>query len=158
MMMSENEKRILLNNINKNHFVLEYGSGFSTLEIAKLCKHITSIEHNLEWYNIVKSQKSNNCDLIFAKPNLNYIEGLHDGTYEEFKTYVDSPLNKNIFDIVLIDGRARVACASVMKKLVHKDSLIFIHDFERVEYQECLKYLNLIDRCERMAITKIKND
>lgn len=158
MMMSQNERQILIKNINKDHLVLEYGSGASTLEIAKLCKHVTSIEHNLQWYNKVKAEKPDNCDLILAEPDLPYIEGRHDGTYEEFKTYVNSSLNKGLFDIILIDGRARVACASIMKKVAKKDSLIFIHDFERPEYKDALNYLEIISLCERMVVTRLKND
>ena len=38
-------------------------------------------------------------------------------------------LKKYSNDIILIDGRARVACASKCHLLGHKDTLVFFHDF-----------------------------
>jgi hypothetical protein len=57
--------------------------------------------------------------------------------------------------VIFIDGRARVGCASICKKLGHKDTIVFIHDFERPEYQEALKYLELISVVDKMAKLKI---
>ena len=51
--MSTEESFFLLSNIKKSDRVLEYGSGYSTLEISKNCKFILSIEHDEVWYNDV---------------------------------------------------------------------------------------------------------
>ena len=60
------------------------------------------------------------------------------------------------FDIILIDGRARVSCSSICNKLSHDNTIIFIHDFDRPEYQEALNYLELIIQVGTMAKFKIK--
>ena len=156
MFTQKNEEDFFMSHISNDSLVLEYGSGVSTKEIAKKCKLITSIEHKEDWYNKLKNELPSNCELILKTPDLPYIEGGHCGTYDEFKSYIESPLNKMSFDIILIDGRARVSCSPICNKLSHDNTIIFIHDFDRPEYQEALNYLELIIQVGTMAKFKIK--
>jgi hypothetical protein len=157
MFTSKNEQNFFLSHIKSNHYVLEYGSGISTTEIAKLCYKLISVEHQNEWYIKLKDQLPNNCTLLFHPPDKEYIEGYDCGTMEQFFSYVNSPIPYKPFDVILIDGRARVSCASISKNIVKdNESIIFIHDWDRLEYQEALLYLDLIDVCETMAKFKIK--
>jgi hypothetical protein len=88
MFTQQNEEDFLINHITNDSLVLEYGSGGSTKEISKICKFITSIEHQEDWYNELKNELPSNCELILKKPDAPYVEGGHDGTYDEFKSYV----------------------------------------------------------------------
>jgi hypothetical protein len=155
MFTTSAESAFFFADIDKNKKVLEYGSGQSTIEISEKCKEIISIEHQEEWYNKNISKKPSNCEIILRKPSLPYIEGFHDGTYDEFKDYIEVSLSRAPYDIILIDGRARVGCASICKLLGNKQTIVFIHDFERPEYQEALKFLELIGIVEKMAKFKI---
>ena len=157
MFTTTEESMFFFAEIDKNKKVLEYGSGQSTIEIAEKCRSIVSVEHQEDWYNKTLRIIPDNCELLFKKPTLHY-EPPHDGTYEEFEDYVKAPLSKGPFDIILIDGRARVACASICKRLGHKDTIVFMHDFERPEYQEALTYLEQVAIVGRMAKFKIKEN
>jgi hypothetical protein len=67
--------------------------------------------------------------------------------YEQFKDYVEYPKTNNLkFNRVLIDGRARKYCAKSIYDMVSDDTIIFIHDFNRLDYQKTLKYYDVIDR------------
>ena len=156
MFTEKNEEEFFFNEINENSKVLEYGSGVSTTEIANKCKTILSIEHQENWYDKMKNEIPNNCELIFKNPYLPYIEGGDCGTYEEFKSYIEAPINNGPFDVILIDGRARVSCASICHKMSHENTIIFIHDYHREEYQEALNYLELINQVGTMAKFKVK--
>lgn len=156
MFSTQQEALFFLSHINKTHKVLEYGSGESTIQIANLCKKILSIEHQENWYLRIKSMLPKNAEIKLKIPNLPYNEGGHCGTYEEFKDYIEYPKNHGPYDIILIDGRARVHCASICKFISHSDTLIFVHDFQREEYQPILNYLNLIQQVETMAKFSIK--
>lgn len=151
MFTSYNESLFILDSIKKHHKVLEYGSGESTKELAVRCDHVVSIEHQKEWYEIVSISKPVNCHLIYAPPSLPYVEGGHCGSYEQFKDYIEAPLPYAPFDIIFIDGRARVGCSSICNKLGHPDTMVFIHDYTRSEYEQVKDYLKLIDSCEQMA-------
>lgn len=156
MFTKESEKNFLIENLNLNHRVLEWGSGSSTLLIAENVKEIISIEHQKKWFDTVNEKKTDNIKIYLKEPNLPYAEGGHDGTYEEFKDYCDFPLNLGYFDIILIDGRARVSCAYNCLKISHENTLIFIHDFNRVEYQEINNFLEKISCVDSMCLFKLK--
>jgi len=150
------EEIFFLSHLNEETNVLEFGSGDSTLEISKKCKKIISIEHQKHWYEYLIDKIPSNCDLVLKEPNLPYVEGRTDGTIEEFYDYVNFPLSLGPFDVILIDGRARVSCCSICEKISHPNTIIFVHDFERQEYQPCLEFLELIEQKGRMAKFKLK--
>lgn len=156
MFTNKKEEDFFMSHLNDSHRVLEYGSGISTIEISKKVKEIISIEHQETWYSEIFSKLPSNCTLILKKPNLEYTEGGHCGTYEQFKDYVEAPMNFGIFDIVLIDGRARVSCASIVNKFSNKNTIIFVHDFNREEYQDIKNYLEIVDSADTMYKFKIK--
>ena len=161
--MTKEESIFLLSNIEKDHRVLEYGSGYSTLEISKNCKFILSIEHDEEWYKIVSNMSSDfkNINLVLKKPNLPYIEGKFNcGKYKEFKDYINAPFEYEKFDLVFIDGRARVECSKYVNNFINDGAFIFVHDFSsrlnNHNYKKMYKYLELIESVGDMSKFKIK--
>jgi len=162
MMMPINEAQFFLDHIKKTDNVLEYGSGESTLEIAKLCNSILSIEHNPEWYEKVKSTLPDNAILILKEPNHPYVDGYECGTYYQFENYIKEPwthCKKNIPDIILVDGRARDHCVKfVVENICKFDTVIFIHDFNsrREQYKDVFNYLEEVERVGDMSKFKIK--
>lgn len=193
MVNNQEEEDFFLSHLTKDMRVLEYGSGASTLAIAPLVKELMSIEHNEDWYRNISAQAPANVKLYFMKPDSEPKPEYDDGTYSDFESYIELPLilskvragiikanregNQSAiklltshishlthgFDVILIDGRARVGCASVCHLLGHKDTLVFIHDFNhpvekwrRPEYYEAEKYLERIDGVFTMWKFKIK--
>jgi len=152
---TDKEKDFFLKHLSKEKNVLEYGCGTFSFEISEKSKHLLSVEHQPHWYHKIFSQKSKNLDLVLKPPSLPYQEGGHDGTYEEFKDYVDYPIDKGPFDIILIDGRARVACASKCKLMCDQNTIVFVHDYtgsrDKSDYKMIPKYLNLIESLGTMA-------
>ena len=142
--------------IHLDSSVLEYGSGRSTIELSRIAKSVVSVEHQAAWYDELNKTLPDNVSLILAEPDLDYTEGTHDGTYEEFETYIKSPVKHGPFDVIIIDGRARVDCAKLCTQLAHEKSYIFVHDFEREEYQPILDILQKVDSVGRMFRFKLK--
>jgi hypothetical protein len=145
------EEDFFLSHLKNHHKVLEYGSGESTLEISKIVKSLVSIEHQQVWFDKISPSIPTNCKLILSLPDKKYIEGGHCGTYEQFETYINSPIQYGPYDIILIDGRARIECSKICNKLSHEDTIIFVHDWHREEYHEICKYLHLIEVKNTMA-------
>lgn len=152
------EFNFLANHLNSQYSVLEYGSGQSTHEISKLVKHIVSIEHSKSWADKILNNKPDNCTLLYVPPSLPYIEYTENcGSYEEFEKYIESPNNLGIiFDVVFIDGRARVHCAKNSIKLIHDQSLIFVHDYNRKQYHIIEEYLSIVEVVGNMAMFRRK--
>ena len=151
MFIDPSEQKFFLQHLSDTQNVLEYGSGESTLEISKIVKSLISIEHQQVWFDKISPSIPTNCKLILSLPDKKYVEGGYCGTYEEFETYINSPIQYGPYDIILIDGRARIECSKICDKLSHKDTIIFVHDWHREEYHEICKYLDLIEVKNTMA-------
>jgi precorrin-6B methylase 2 len=159
--MSEFEVIFLKKHLKNNQRVLEWGCGSSTISISKLVKEVHSIEHNKNWYDNINLKISNtNANLYLCEPDNEYVEGGHCGTLQQFETYIKKPLELGKFDLIFIDGRARIECAKICKDISHKDTLIFIHDYrgryDVENYKEIENYLNFISEINNLAFFSIK--
>ena len=146
---TKGEEDYLFSFLNKDMDVLEWGSGSSTIAIAKRVKSIISIEHDFKYYRQFKTDLPN-IKVQFVERNKPEKNG-HDGTYEDYKDYIGYPksLNKK-FDLIFIDGRARVECAKLAVGLLKPNGIIMIHDYrnpnpkcDRLEYREVEKFLDI---------------
>lgn len=155
------EQEFFLSHLKPDMRVLEWGSGDSTITIASRVKSLVSIEHHPEWLDKMRKRIPSNVDLRFVPPNNpNYTD---DGTLQDFIDYITNPLASGPFDLIFIDGRARVECARICRQLGHADTLVFIHDYNhpeekwrRPEYYEAEKYLQRMDGVFTMWKFKIK--
>ena len=159
--MSKFEVIFLKKHLKNNQKVLEWGCGSSTISISNLVKEVHSIEHNKDWYDNINSKISNtNVNLYLCEPDNEYVEGGHCGTLQQFETYIKKPLELGKFDLIFIDGRARIECAKICKDISHKDTLIFIHDYrgryDVENYKEIENYLNFISEINNLAFFSIK--
>jgi hypothetical protein len=159
--MSNLEVDFFKKQLESNQRVLEWGCGTSTIDISKIVKEVHSIEHNKDWYNKINLTISNtNITLHLCEPDEEYIEGTHCGTFQQFETYIKKPLELGKFDLIFIDGRARIECSKICKDISHDDTLIFIHDyrgrFYTENYQEIENYLTFTSEVKNLALFKIK--
>ena len=131
------EWHFLRNNIKKQHKVLEFGSGNSTLHLQERCKKLVSIEHNRRWYDFVK-----------VKINPQRVDYHH----RKIKHYTKNLKNLGSFDVVIIDGRSRLKCAKDILKVLKKDHMVFVHDWYRPQYHKMLKDYTLVHRKHDMVL------
>jgi hypothetical protein len=115
--------------LSKEINVFEFGSGNSTLFFARKVKDVTSVEHNIEWYNKLKSKIPINSNLILTKSDnsKDYITGLKQSDKK--------------FDLIIIDGIHRVDCCSSASKYLTDKGVIILDDSEREQYKEGIEYL-----------------
>jgi tRNA A58 N-methylase Trm61 len=118
------------NRLKTTHRVFEFGSGNSTLWFANQVQQVVSLEHDLEWYNRMKSSF-----LKFDKIKYHH-EDLETGNYDtrigEFS---------NAFDIIIIDGRKRIECAKNSIQALTSDGVIIWDNSDRDTYQEGYDFL-----------------
>jgi hypothetical protein len=158
--MTSSEQDFLIENLNKNQKVLEWGCGSSTIEISKHVKEIYSIEHNVNWHNKINREVSDNTVLFLCEPDLPYHEGNHCGTFDEFKTYITKPKEFGLFDLILIDGRARIECSKICSIISKEDAKIFVHDYrgryESENYKDIENHLDFVSEVDNLALFKPK--
>ncbi|HEX2866161.1 MAG TPA: class I SAM-dependent methyltransferase [Ignavibacteriales bacterium] len=132
----------LLKSFEKPIQVLEWGSGNSTIYYSLLFENRNkwlSIEHDQKWAERNKEEIGKlslyNTEIAFIKTNLSHIEGQNDGDINAFFDYVKYPakLDHN-YDVIFVDGRARVWCLEEGWKMLKPDGTMVLHDAQRKEY------------------------
>jgi spore maturation protein CgeB/SAM-dependent methyltransferase len=122
--------------------VLEWGSGNSTLYFSQYLAADSSwlaIEHNEEWAAHVCGQIEatgrDNVALQFIPADGPFLDGIEDGTLAAFRRYVTEPAAAgNKFGLILVDGRARVACMGAAWDMLEANGIMVLHDAQRQEY------------------------
>lgn len=155
--------------IKPTYKVLEYGSGYSTLFWKKHAGVVCSIEHNREWaeklmaldpevkVNVVEknepmSQTTHEYLQEFIKedmqmPRTDYPD--HDEKHglmiQEYIAYAGKifDFEKGFFDIVVVDGMARILCGYFAAHYLNDnpDGYIILDNSERWHYNGLQKYL-----------------
>ncbi|GAB0489641.1 hypothetical protein MMPV_000866 [Pyropia vietnamensis] len=150
--MTRQEAESMLEVMHKDMTYLEYGSGGSTMAFAPMAKRAYSIEHDKEWCSRMQEKLAVSglaqrvtytcAPVDRGTGGWGVSHAFEEGTYRVFKPYVDAvtTLNESVFDVVLIDGRARVACALKVLPYLNDDSLLLLHDARREKYAPILKY------------------
>lgn len=146
------EEDFLFSHLKKDIEVLEWGSGSSTIAIAKRVKEVITIEHDLSYFRLLESKKIENIRPFYVRYN-SLEKKADDGTYENYRDYINFPkMFGRKFDLIFIDGRARVECAKVAVDLLKENGVIMIHDYrnpnpacDRPEYKEVEDFLEIQD-------------
>ena len=108
----------------------EFGSGGST-NIASYYKLKTyTVESNALWHEKLKNSGIN-AEYITVDLKVNNNLGLPGPgtTVEDWKKYIQAYKSEYNADIILIDGRFRVACALDIFSKIRKDTIVLIHDY-----------------------------
>ena len=147
--MDDREIRLIDSYLNPGMTMMEWGSGGSTLYFSKKVKNYISVENNYQWYTDIKQQVPDNVELHYIQ-TLPRPEIYNQSEYVHYKEYVDVVDRLNtIFDVVLIDGRARRICALKILPYLKSDSIVIIHDWcMRKPYYCVLDYYDLIEKIE----------
>ena len=159
-----------LNLIDGCERYLEYGAGASSLAASELSRQFVTVESDRYFLKVVQDACSSQCldtgqDLgVFIHADI----GLT-GTWgkplfpsiprpNKWNSYPYAPwvsLGEDFrSDLILVDGRFRVACAlTVAVQQQHSSWLLMFDDYtERREYWGTEEFLRLKERCGRMAI------
>ncbi len=141
--------------------VFEWGSGGSTLFFARHCRHVTSVEHNIEWKNLLLDKLS---ELSITNVDYKAIAGekiadWHQKKYQNpddfvskdpqseglsFEKYVKAidTFPHNHFDLIVVDGRARNCCVKRAIPHLKKNGYLVVDNSDRKYYLAGFPELN----------------
>jgi len=170
IILSENEKELIITNMKSSKNYLEFGSGGSTfLALLYSNADIVSVENDKEWIKYLKTWRlirKNNKRLQFY-----YVDTGKTGDYgwpvnpdidKYLFPYYSAGVFKSIdkkYDLVFVDGRSRVACTLQTILNTDDDVRILIHDFtNRPQYHELLKFLKVEKTADTMVLLKKKKN
>lgn len=119
--------------------VFEYGSGASTIWLARRAANVTSVEHDREWAGKLRTKLAGfpNVDLITAGYDTN-------GPAAD-QPYVRSIENSGDYDLIVVDGRLRVYCLDQAIKQLKPDGIILFDDSGRRRYRAAIEGSGLVE-------------
>lgn len=145
-------------NLKQNMILYEYGSGISTLYFTSKVKMVYSIEHDKEWFEKMKMKLLNfrveNCEYSLIKPDYHSTEKsnkTHSIYSSNLKKYRNSNFEKYVksiekypdkyFDLIFIDGRARIACILHSIKKIKPGGFLILDNSDEKQYKIAHKIL-----------------
>ncbi len=120
--------------IPRSMTVFEYGSGNSTFWWSKRVKSLVSCEHDKEWYAQFKEKVPTNTTYLLRRAK---------GGSREYAQEVAG--YRNMFDLIMIDGRDRVNCAKNCIPALRREGVIVWDNSDRDEYQDGFDFLKQAD-------------
>jgi protein O-GlcNAc transferase len=159
------EKQLFYKYLNNARYYLEYGSGGSTYQ-ASIRPNITkvvSVESDKSWYDTINKIIKNKLRYYFvdlnALPNtFGYPVNASPAMMEYYPSIIKR-YKKNQFDLILIDGRFRVACALICYDYIDNNCKVIVDDIgNRPHYNEIYNYYDKIDGVGRMFVFKKKQN
>ncbi len=136
--------------------VFEYGSGASTIWLAKRAGHITSVEHHAGWFQRMEqvlAETANLCpvDLRLVAPDASpaadelYISrkaGEKGASFEAYAGAIGAEPDA-LYDVIVIDGRARNACLAHAARHLAHDGMIVFDNTGRDRYMQAINASDL---------------
>jgi hypothetical protein len=168
-LMNPKEIKLLHQFASQSKNYLEFGSGGSTLYVLDHSgASITSVDSYEIWvlemmkYKSVKDAvASKRLEFYYANIGKTLHTGYPDGNaskelYPTYSKSVFDNINGGEVDLVLIDGRFRVACT--LQTILHCPSAkIAIHDFcNRPEYHVVLDYLEEVESADSLGVFHVR--
>ena len=165
--MTTNEQQLFLSYLKKVQHYFEFGSGGSTVWAVQQGLTVQGVESDPSWVKTLQDKLGQQCQVAVADigPTGDWGYPLLTNQSDKFPRYSQAILeHEKGFDLILIDGRFRVACtmATIQHIIKHNNqdrSIIFIHDFwNRPQYRSVLDFLVFIEQVDSAGIFKVKKD
>jgi hypothetical protein len=141
--------------------VFEYGSGGSTLFLAERAGRVISTEHDAAWAKPVREridrQRLSNVELLLLPPQrapnfetadpsalercVSSAPVFRGWSFEEYAGAIEK-FPEHSFDVVIVDGRARPACANRAFNRVRPGGWLVLDNAERSHYWRIHEALN----------------
>ncbi|MFZ5970655.1 MAG: class I SAM-dependent methyltransferase [Bacteroidota bacterium] len=147
--------------LTKDMIGFEYGSGFSTIFFSRHLKHITSVEHNPAWHELVTKKLAesglHNVSYHLVQPatptankDYRYLYepfGLTSSDfrvraeYDAYFSFIDQYPDEH-FDFIMVDGRARVECSLLAIGKLKPGGIFVLDNSDRPRYAPVFRVLS----------------
>ncbi|MDG2004820.1 MAG: class I SAM-dependent methyltransferase [Novosphingobium sp.] len=134
-------------NSRKAPRVFEYGSGASTVWLAKRAASVVSVDHDAGWIDFSRPRLAElgnaTVELAPADPQPVSDQRYHSGKSgyrgQSFQSYVEAiDRHPGKFDLIIVDGRARAACLMQSIDRLADDGMIVFDNSHRGRYRKAI--------------------
>ena len=139
-LMSNKDFEAFLSLMNPKNIYFEFGSGGTTYIASYYNLTVYSVESDVKWHEKLKRNGIKaNFITVDLKSRGNFGNPGPRTTVEDWKKYIQAYKSEYNADIILIDGRFRVACALDIFQKIRSDTLILIHDYTNRDYYHLIE-------------------
>ena len=122
-------------NLSRSMTAIEFGSGRSTRWFSTLVAHLTSVEHNKEWYERVKQQldNANVTNVSYLLVSLNHPESAPEqAEYSSTPEYVAvaNGIPDRSLDFAVVDGHYRTHCVRHLVPKMAPGGFLLVDDVD----------------------------
>ena len=168
--MRPREIAVLTSLLRQSGRVLEFGAGGSTALAVKMgVGTVTSVESDADWIGRLKlddalgrAVEDGRLELLHADVGPVGALGRPSVKQDSWPNYARRPwshVGDSKLDLVLIDGRFRVACILETALRMSPATIIAVHDFwNRPGYHVVLPFLDEIGACESLGLFRARGD
>ncbi|GAB3286029.1 tetratricopeptide repeat protein [Parahaliea aestuarii] len=165
--MSAAEAEMFKRSLESAGRYFEFGSGGSTVWAAAKGLQVEGVESDAKWVAALRQRIGEQCRVksVDIGPTREWGFPVSAGSRERFPDYSRAiAAHDTGFDMILIDGRFRVACtlatiAHCLDHQVSKEARLFIHDFwDRPVYHCVLDFLETVERCDTAGVFRIREN
>ena len=169
--MTKDETQFLRTLLLTQKVYAEFGMGGSTLlALESGVRDIVSVESNDDWIKHVENDPNvRNYVNQGARLQTVYVDIASDPNnwgmprdqskrenWPLYSSALDGKLNAT-FDVILVDGRFRVACALKSIKLMNEKTLLLIHDYvQRPRYHQVEQFLDKVNTIDTLCVFRKK--
>lgn len=121
--------------IRKTDRVFEYGSGGSTLWLAAHANSVVSVEHDETWFEKTRPAMPSNAKVLLRQADDEFTSDVS-GPYCSAISEAEAP-----FDIIVIDGMERNACARLASRFLSPNGVIIFDNSHRGKYADGMQSL-----------------
>ena len=130
-----------------NARVFEYGSGASTVWLAKRAGHIQSVEHDAGWFDLMHDRVAPLSNVALSHIGADTVlsadptyhsqkEGYQGQSFERYAMAIaDSAVH---FDLIVIDGRGRNGCLKEAQRFLAAGGMIVFDNSKRARYRRAI--------------------
>lgn len=120
--------------------VFEFGAGNSTLWLADRVASVTSVEHDAQWADRIRAKAPKNSEVISATFSGDSFECSESDPY--VRAYADRA-GAGGFDVVVVDGVARLTCVDMFLSSNPSDeALLILDNSDRRRYRPAISRLH----------------
>ena len=166
--MSASERALFDRCLAQASRYFEFGAGGSTVRACQSGLTVHGVESDRAWVDALGERLGEHCQVqvVDIGPTREWGYPVNNSGRGRFPEYSEAiHLHDQSFDMILVDGRFRVAC--VLNAIEHTleraaspgDTRIFIHDFwDRPHYHAVLEFLDIEESAQTAGVFRVKPD
>lgn len=119
--------------------IFEYGAGASTIWLSRRAAHVTSVEHDDGWYKRFQPMVADKGNITLLNRSLD-----DSGAGDAYVGAIEE--NDDLYDMIVVDGRHRVACLNRALSRLKADGVILFDDSGRSRYRSGIAHSSLTEQ------------